>query len=154
MWIREFRAEDAGPCAALFYRAVHDGAAEHYSPEERAAWAPKVPATKAFGERLGGQICFVACNGSVQGFMSLTPLGYLDMAFVAPEQRGRGVAQQLYAALLNRAHVLGLGQLTTHASHLARPFFLRQGWEVEAAETVERGRVDIPRFLMRFSLAE
>ena len=152
MWIRQFAASDAAACAALFYRGVREGARERYSDEARAAWCPEVPATESFCAKLSAQHCYVADDGAVQGFMSLTDAGYLDMAYVAPEMRGVGVAAQLYAVILNKAHALGLSRLTTHASRYAQPFFGRQGWEIVTPEEVERNGVLIHRFAMQKTL--
>ena len=153
MWIRHFAATDAAACAALFFRAVREGAREHYTDEARAAWCPKVPATDAFRAKRSGHYCYVADDGAVQGFMSLTDEGYLDMAYVAPEMRGTGLAGQLHAAVLNKAHSLRIRRLTTHASRYAQPFFGRQGWEIIAPEEVDRNGVLIHRFAMEKSLS-
>ncbi|MCH2075550.1 MAG: GNAT family N-acetyltransferase [Rhodobacteraceae bacterium] len=152
MWIRQFAACDAAACAALFYRAVQEGARERYSDEARAAWCPQAPATETFRAKLSAQHCFVADDGAVQGFMSLTDAGYLDMAYVAPELRGAGVAAQLYAVILNKAHALCLAELTTHASRYAQPFFGREGWDIVVPEEVERNGVLIHRFAMKKTL--
>ena len=154
MWIRKFEAGDAVACADLFYRAVREGAAAKYSADQRRAWVPERPDAAEFAAKLGAQRCFVADDGAIQGFMSLTDEGYLDMAYVDPAQRGTRLAGQLHAAVLNQAHNLRLRRLTTHASLLARPFFARHGWEVEAPEEIERNGVVIPRFRMFLSLSE
>ena len=154
MWIRKFEFADADGCADLFYRAVHEGAAAKYSADQRCAWVPVRPDAAQFAAKLGAQRCFVADDGAIQGFMSLTDEGYLDMAYVHPTQRGTGLAGQLYAAVLNQAHNLRLRRLTTHASLLARPFFARHGWEVDAPEEIERNGVLIPRFRMFLSLSD
>ncbi|MEO0484594.1 MAG: GNAT family N-acetyltransferase [Pseudomonadota bacterium] len=151
MWIRRFQPADAGPCAQVFHRAIHEGAAAHYSPEQRTAWAGQEDRTQGFAAKLSVSHCFVADNGAVQGFMSLDEAkgyGYVDMAYVAPEFRGTGLAAQLYAAILNVAHGLAMTRLQTHASFLARPFFQRQGWEVKAFEEVERGGEMLGRYEM------
>ncbi|MEL6915712.1 MAG: GNAT family N-acetyltransferase [Pseudomonadota bacterium] len=155
MWIRRFVPADAAGCAEVFYRAVHEGAAAHYSEAQRRAWAPAVPKAQAFAERLGGQHCFVAdAEPAIEGFMSLTDRGYLDMAFVAPERRGTGLADQLLSAMMNVAHLRGLRSLHVDASRLAQPFFARHGWQVGEAETVSRGGISIPRAAMSLRLRD
>ncbi|MEM1372884.1 MAG: GNAT family N-acetyltransferase [Pseudomonadota bacterium] len=154
MWIRHFRPEDAAPCADLFFRAVHEGAAERYDAHQRRAWLPRVPDPGTLCERLSAQTCFVAQDAEITGFMSLTRTGYLDLAYVAPARRGTGLADQLYAAILNAARVARHATLSTHASLYAQPFFSRQGWRVLAPEKVERDGVLIPRFRMALSFPE
>ncbi|MEM1100645.1 MAG: GNAT family N-acetyltransferase [Pseudomonadota bacterium] len=154
MLIRRFRAEDGAGCAALFYEAVHVGAAEKYDAAQRRAWAPKVPDGAAFAERLGAEHCFVAEDGeAIRGFMSLTPKGYLDMAFVAPDARGTGLADKLYAEILRAARSTGLTYLAVDASAYAHPFFTRHGWTIHRAAEVERGGLAIPRYSMFLDLS-
>lgn len=155
--IRPYRAGDAPACHALFYRAVHEGAAARYTPEQRAAWAPHavLPAEieASFDQRLSGQITWVAEEaGRIEGFMSLRQDGYVDYTYVAPERMGTGLAGELYKKIKASARKLGLKRLTTEASHLARPFFARRGWELMAAQQVDRQGVRIPNFTMKRDL--
>lgn len=153
MWVRRYQPDDASACAALFYRAVHEGAAVAYSPQQREAWAKQVPEAEFWHRRLSNDVCFVAeRDGSVAGFMTLEEDGYVGLAYVAPEEMGRGTAAALYAALLNTATCKGLKSLTTEASHLARPFFEKFGWQVVTPQQVERHGVLIPNFKMRCDL--
>ena len=152
--IRLYREGDAAACAALFYRAVQEGAAGHYSPEQRDAWAPypELPPDilARFDWRLAQEITWVAEeDGAIEGFMSLRQDGYLDMAYVAPERMGTGLAGELYKKIKASARKLSLNILTTEASHLARPFFARRGWELMAEQQVERRGVLIPNFKMK-----
>jgi putative acetyltransferase len=71
------------------------------------------------------------------GFMNIDDRGYLDLAFVVPEQMGRGVSDMLYAVLESRARARGIGKLTSQASLLAEPFFLRHGWQVVRRQDIE-----------------
>lgn len=153
MWVRDALPEDAGALADIFYRAVHDGAAPRYAPAQRAAWAPERGSAQAWAERVAGLETLVAEHDSVVGFMAMTPGGHVDLAFVDPDWRGRGVADRLYAVLEGRARAAGLPRLTTHASLMARGFFERHDWQVTAPQTITRNGVDLPRFEMAKSLA-
>ncbi|MGR3433413.1 MAG: GNAT family N-acetyltransferase [Shimia sp.] len=155
--IRRFATADAPDCAALFHRAVHEGTTARYTPAQRAAWSPRVPGADRFAAKLGACDTWVAVEGDrIVGFMSLLPRSgsgaHLGMAFVAPERMGQGVADRLYDALLAHAHREALTRLTVEASHLARAFFLRRGWSVDAAQSVERDGVRIPNVRMSVSL--
>lgn len=155
--LRRYRDGDADGCAAVFERAVHEGAARHYTAEQRAAWAPPGPrpreAALRFADRLARQITWVAVRGTdIAGFMSLRPDGYVDFTYVAPEEMGSGLAGRLYERILGEARALGLTRLTSEASHLARPFFARHGWRIDAPQEVERLGVKIPNFRMSLDL--
>ena len=128
--IRDAVASDAAALAEIFYLAVHEGAATQYSPAERRAWCPSRPDPDRFWEGVRDQTILVAVTrAGAQGFMTLTGWGHLHMAFVRPEQRGTGLAGDLLAVLENRARAAGHARLTVRASHLARPFLARHGWQ-------------------------
>lgn len=147
--IRRFRDDDAEATARVFFDAVHLGAKGHYDEAQRRAWVPQPPAGARWRGRLRTQSTLVAeRDGRVIGFMTLRPDGYIDLAFVAPEFIGRGVAKRLYDAIHEEAMTLGLRRLYSEASHLARPFFERQGWSVVRAQSVERDGVSLTNFVM------
>lgn len=142
MEVRSFEPADAVPLGQVFHRAVREGAAHRYSREQVAAWAPSVPESPAWETRLAAADTVVAVEGETRlGFMNVDESGYLDLAFVLPEQMGQGVSDLLYAVLESRARARGIARLTTQASLLAEPFFTRQGWSVVRRQEVEIGGV-------------
>ncbi|NNU78947.1 GNAT family N-acetyltransferase [Halovulum dunhuangense] len=152
--IRPFRPEDAAALAALFHRAVTQGAAAFYDDAQRAAWSPAPPDAESFAARLAPQTVFVAAEeGAALGFMSLTGAGHLDMAFVAPERMGTGLAGQLYDHVERAALKAGHARLTTDASHPARRFFARRGWRVLRRQAPVRNGVALTNFAMEKRLS-
>ncbi|MEL6219701.1 MAG: GNAT family N-acetyltransferase, partial [Pseudomonadota bacterium] len=147
--------EDAPATATLFFRAVHEGARTRYSEAECTAWCPEPPAGPSWVDRLAEAWTLVAETegAEIAGFMSLTPEGVVDMAYVAPEWMGKGVALALYRALIARARGGGLPRLTTDASHLAWPFFEQRGWRLLTEQQVERHGVRLTNFKMALDLA-
>ncbi len=147
--IRKFRHDDTQPTAQVFFDAVRFGAAEHYTQNQRDTWAPCVPEPARWQERLSTQTVFVAEHqGRLIGFMTLTPKGCIDLAFVAPDYMGRNVAHQLYDEIVRAAKSQGLNKLTTEASDLARPFFERHAWVVVKEQSVSIGEIALTNFLM------
>lgn len=148
--VRPYRREDAPALAEIFFRAVHEGAVDYYTARERAAWAPRDALPPDWADRLGRQMTQVAeTDGfSPAGFMTLGHDGHLDLAYVAPEAMGTGVAAALYDRLLVLAREAGMTRLETEASHLARRFFLKQGWAELTRQQVERDGVLITNFRM------
>jgi putative acetyltransferase len=129
--IRPYVPEDRPACAGVFYRAVREGAAAFYDEDQRAAWAPSPDPDAHAPDKLLDQWCWVAQRGDrIVGFMSLDRTGYLDMAFVLPEEMGRGTSTALYGALMAQARTARLTRLTVTASHLARRFFQKKGWRI------------------------
>ncbi|MDU9002616.1 GNAT family N-acetyltransferase [Sedimentitalea todarodis] len=152
--VRPYVAADCAGCWHVFFDAVQTGARHHYSQAQRDAWCASVPApTLENCARLGDALTCVAHRGeTVIGFMTLERNGHLDMAFVTPDDMGRGVAGALHESVLQSARAHGLGHLTADASHLARKFLARHGWHEIEAETVMRAGVPLERFRMELKL--
>jgi len=148
--IRPCRVTDAPGLAQLYHRAIHEGAARHYSPAERAAWSPAPPLDEGWRRRLVEADTILAeRDDRPLGFMTLDlATGWLDFAYVAPEVMGQGVADTLYAVLEGRARVAGLARLETGASLLGERFFRRHGWQLRLRHRIEQGGIDLPHAVM------
>jgi putative acetyltransferase len=154
--LRRYEPDDCAACWLLFYRAVQIGAAGHYDQAQRDVWCAAPPApTPERNARLAEATTWLAEDeGRLIGFMSLENDGHLDMAFVDPDYMGQGVARALHDRTMQSARDADLTQLKTEASLLAERFFTRQGWQVTAPDTVKRGGVSLPRYLMQITLKE
>lgn len=154
--IRPCRVTDLPGLAALYHRAVHEGAAAHYDAAQRAAWSPAPPQDEAWSRRLiEAQTIVAERAGHPLGFMTLdVASGWIDFAYVAPEAMGQGVAETLYAVLEGRARAAGLACLETEASVLGERFFARRGWRVVHRREVERHGVRLPNALMAKALGQ
>jgi putative acetyltransferase len=154
--IRPCRVTDAPGLAALYHRAVREGAAAHYTEAQRAAWSPAPPNGEEWRRRLVEADTILAeLADRLLGFMTLDlGTGWLDFAYVAPEAMGQGVAETLYAVLEGRARAAGLSRIETEASLLAERFFTRRGWLVEKRQEVERNGVRLPNAVMAKSLTQ
>ena len=154
MRIRSDRPDDLPRLARLFQETVHRVGAGHYTPEELAAWAPAELDLGRWEARLARNGAFIAeGDGEILGFAELSPEGVVDMLFVHKDHQGRGVASALLAALEAEAREAGFDLLTTQASRIAKPFFLRRGFTVLAAQRIERGGQRIENFRMEKRLA-
>ncbi|MCR9212836.1 MAG: GNAT family N-acetyltransferase [Proteobacteria bacterium] len=151
--IRRFTEKDAAATAQLYFDAVRIGGLGPYSEAETVAWVKEIPEIETWRERLSAQSTFIAEQaGDIIGFLAINDAGYIDLAFVAPEVQGQGVAFTLYKAAEKQAVQQGLSRLTAHASLLAHPFFLRQGWTALEEEWVERHGQVLRRFYMEKNL--
>lgn len=147
--IRDYAPEDAAATARIFHQAVRDGAAGFYTLEQRRAWSPAPPDIGEWRERLAGQQAWVAVvDDAPVGFMTLAEQGYIDLAFVAPAQAGRGVGRALYERVEQAAIAVGAPRLHTLASLVARPFFARRGFQVVRRNLIERRGVTLANFTM------
>ena len=146
---RPYESTDLPGVIATYTASIRSLAAPYYSPEQIAAWAPATPDAAQWEERLGHLHTIVAeTDGILAGFASYTHDGYLDFLFTHPAFARRGVATELYQRIESILRARGLPRVTTHASLAARPFFDRQGFQLDAEECVEcRGA-----FLRRFAM--
>ena len=130
--------QDAAALGQVFFDAVRTGPSP-YTQAQREAWMPHVPEPCKFADRLRAQRVAVAQEqGDAVGFMTLTPDGYIDLAYVLPTHRGRGLFVKLYDKLEAEALLLGIQRLYTHASLMAQPAFHKVGFLIIQHETVER----------------
>lgn len=134
--IRRFQPGDAVGTWDVFFAAVRIGAAGHYTEQELIDWAPSDQMPTGWGDWLDRHITYVGISDTpvdqpdtqVTGFFMLERDGYLNMAFMRPDMRRSGLAQQIYAAILTDAQALRQPRLTVISSRLATPFFRRAGW--------------------------
>jgi putative acetyltransferase len=147
--VRPYRKVDSRQTFAVFVDAVHNGTTAFYTAEERAAWAGTGVMPEDWHPRLADHITYVATTGgAIAGFMTMGRDGHIDLAYVAPAQARSGIGGALYAALLAEARTMGLVRMDTGASHLAKRFFLRHGWQIEARQSVIRHGVALTNFRM------
>lgn len=137
--IRRFQLSDAQATRDVFVAAVQVGAAGRYDAEERGRWLPDPAMPEDWGPWLDRHITFVAEADGIAGFMMLERSGYLNMAYVRPDQMGKGTADALYASILAEARRLHLPRLTVLASRYAQSFFSRHGWRMAPELTDLRG---------------
>ncbi len=149
--VRPFREDDAAAAAQLFFESVRAGAGDNYTEEQRRAWAPQVPRGKEWLQKFkGSALALVAEDAKgLAGFMTLHADGYLDLAYVRADAIGTGVAKSLYAEVEKHARHMGLTELTSDASHKARAFFERQGWETVSDQTPVRLGIAMTNYRMR-----
>jgi len=151
--LRPARPGDGPATHAVFFAAVREGAAAHYSDAERKAWAPSPEAPSSWEPRLlAGTTVVAEERGRIVGFMTLGSDGFLDLAYVDPGWIGRGVGGLLHRAILEIARRAGLALLATEASLVARGFFHRQGWRETARQSVIRHGVALTNFRMELAL--
>jgi putative acetyltransferase len=120
-----------------------------YDAAQQLAWAP----TQAWQARVAGLTALIAeVNQKIAGFTGFSSDGHVDLLYSSPHHARQGVATALYLQAEGELIALGVPAIFTEASLTARPFFARQGFSVQQAQTVTRGAVNLPRMLMRKTL--
>lgn len=139
---------DYNALGEVMFDAVRTGPS-CYRSDQRKAWMPEPRQGSQWTQRLAGQhVILVELGGQVVGFMSLTSSGYVDFAYIRPENQRQGLFRCLYREIETKATQLQFSELTTHASLMARPAFEAVGWHVIKSETVEINGVRLERFEM------
>jgi putative acetyltransferase len=156
MKIRPFQPGDEAKLAALFHAAIHQIAAQHYSPEQVNAWAPQVPDAARFLARgTDGRTLLIAVDGvgDPLAYGDVEADGHIDHLFCRPDMAGKGITAQLYEALEQAARDHEIDLLFTEASEPARRFFLKRGFEVIERRDFEISGVPIHNYRMEKRLS-
>ncbi|CEP34756.1 MULTISPECIES: GNAT family N-acetyltransferase [Halomonadaceae] len=142
-------ARDAADQAEVFYHAVMQGAATHYTLSERKAWAQALPREgSAWGVRQALYTTLVAaCDGRCVGFLELDlAAGRVETLYVWPSLTGRGIGTTLLVHAERLLLEQGKGQIEIEASAMLYERLLRRGWKNHGEEWVERSGERLLRY--------
>jgi putative acetyltransferase len=135
---------------ALFTASVRGLAAAAYDEQQLQAWAADPPDLEHWRRKIASQNLLLAeLEGELLGMVGYEDDGHVDVLFTHPAHARKGVAAKLHAEAERRLAENGVRELFTESSEVARPFFERQGYEVERGEVVEARGVKLHRYCMR-----
>lgn len=145
MIIREYQSSDCEELTKLFYNTVHTVNAKDYTEEELDAWATGQVDLNKWDQSLREHYSIVAVeNEMLVGFGDIDKSGYLDHLFVHADYQGKGIGTMICYQLEQAVS----GNIITHASITARPFFEKRGYRVVKEQQVERQGVFLTNFEM------
>ncbi|MDO5405961.1 MAG: GNAT family N-acetyltransferase [Eubacteriales bacterium] len=145
MEIRRYQPSDCEDLARLFYDTVHRVNAKDYTEEQLNVWADGQVDLEKWNRSLQEHFSVVAVeNDIIAGFGDIDQTGYLDRLFVHADYQGKGVA----TAICDRLEQAVRGNIVTHASITARPFFEKRGYQVMKEQQVERQGIFLTNFVM------
>jgi len=147
--VRDYQPGDLEVLGEVMQSAIRQVAIRDYAPEQIAAWAGGRPRGALFVDH---QVWVAEADGGAVGFIDLEPDGHIDHLFVHADAQGMGAAGALYAALEGEARRRGLGRLYVEASHTARRFFERQGFELQGRQSVQVDGVALDNWRMEKTL--
>lgn len=129
----------------LFYNTVHTVNAKDYTEEQLDAWATGQVDLNKWDQSLREHYSIVAVeNEMLVSFGDIDESGYLDHLFVHADYQGKGIGTMI----CNRLEQAVSGNIITHASITARPFFEKRGYRVVKEQQVERQGVFLTNFEM------
>jgi len=145
MVIREYQPSDCEVLAELFYNTVHTVNIKDYTKEQLDAWATGIIDLEKWNQSFEEHYSLVAIDDEViVGFGDINKAGYLDRLFVHSDYQRKGIA----TAICNQLEQAVQGNIVTHASITARPFFEKRGYKVVKEQQVERQGVFLTNFAM------
>ncbi|MCI9079794.1 MAG: GNAT family N-acetyltransferase [Lachnospiraceae bacterium] len=145
MEVRNYRQSDCKELTELFYNTVHTINAGDYTKEQVDVWATGQVDLEEWNQSLQEHFSLVAVgNKIIMGFGDIDKTGYLDHLFVHKDYQGKGIA----TAICNQLEQAVQGNIVTHASITARPFFEKRGYKVIKEQQVERQGVFLTNFIM------
>ncbi|MGI6081218.1 MAG: GNAT family N-acetyltransferase [Candidatus Avilachnospira sp.] len=148
MLIREYRMSDCKEITELFYNTVHTVNARDYTKEQLDVWATGNEDLEKWNSSLKEHYSIVAVeNDVIVGFGDIDKTGYLDRLYVHSDHQGKGIA----TAICDQLEQYAKGDITTHASITAKPFFEKRGYKVLKKQQVERQGIFLTNFRMRKS---
>lgn len=145
MKIRKYQSSDCKALADLFYHTVHTVNAKDYTKEQLQVWATGQVDLANWDQSLQEHFSVVAVeNENILGFGDIDRTGYLDRLYVHGDYQGKGIA----TAICNQLEQAVQGNIITHASITAKPFFEKRGYEVIKEQKVERQGIFLTNFVM------
>lgn len=145
MIIRKYQASDCKELADLFYNTVHIVNAKDYTKEQLNVRATKQVDLEKWNKSLQEHFSVVALdNETIIGFGDIDKTGYLDRLFVHANYQKKGIA----TALCNQLEQAVQGDITTHASITAKPFFEKRGYKLVKEQQIERQGIFLTNYVM------
>ena len=145
MKLRKYNSNDIREIIRLFYDTVHTVNAADYTEEQLDAWALEQPDLEKWNQSLREHYSIVAIDGErIIGFGDIDRTGYLDRLYIHGDYQRRGIASMICDQLEQAA----AGNIVTHASITARPFFEKRGYTVSKRQQVERKGILLTNYVM------
>ncbi|KKB46523.1 hypothetical protein HMPREF1212_04018 [Parabacteroides sp. HGS0025] len=131
--IRQANLSDIPALKELYQNTVLTVNRKDYTAEEVKDWASCGADAAHWDELLKEQHYVVAENekGVIVGFASVNDAGYMHALFVHKDFQHQGIASSLYKYLEIYAKEKGAKKLTSEVSITAKPFFEKQGFQVD-----------------------
>lgn len=153
MLIRPYHPQNLPAVAAVYRDAVLSIDSQQYTPKQVKVWASFVNDTHDLAKRLADGLTLVAIvHKQLVAFGQLHPDDHLSLLYTSKRHARKGIATAIHQQLEDHARKSRVSHIDTQASHISRPFFETQGYELIEAETVMRQNVSFERFKMRKQL--
>lgn len=145
MIIRKYQPSDCKELTELFYNTVHNVNAKDYTKEQLNVWATGQVDLEKWNELFQEHFSIVAVDDEIiVGFGDIDETGYLDRLYVHVDYQGKGIA----TSICNQLEQAVKGDIITHASITAKPFFEKRGYKIVKEQQVERQGIFLTNYVM------
>ena len=138
--IRQVNLSDIPALQELYQHTVLTVNRKDYTAEEVADWASCGDDTSHWGELFE--------EGVIVGFGSVNDDGYMHTLFVHKDFQHQGIATSLYKYLEAYARERGAKRLTSEVSITAKPFFEKQGFQVDEEQKRKANQMRLTNYKM------
>ena len=150
MHVRELKPGEERILFELFRNTIRSVNIRDYSQSQVVAWAPDDLNPSVWAGKMRSIRPFVVdVEEKIVGYSDLQPDGLIDHFFVHHEWQRRGVGRVLISEIERRAFSGRIGQLETHASITARPFFEAFDFVVVHEQELEMRGERLKNYIMR-----
>lgn len=148
--IRQANLPDIPALKELYQNTVLTVNRKDYSAEEVEDWASCGNDTAHLVESFEEQHYIVAENedGMIVGFASVNDAGYIHTLFVHKDFQHQGIATSLYKYIEIYAKEKGAKKLTSEVSITAKPFFEKQGFQVDEEQKRKANQLHLINYKM------
>ena len=149
--IRDYQPQDSKALAKIFENAILAIDNRIYSTSQKQAWIGN-HSDEFWQHRFEKTLPFMAVIGDrVVGFIEFgfdDGIGEIDCFYIEPKFQQQGVGQALFEKVLEVAKLNDIKEIRVFASHIAKPFFAKQGFKVIRENSVVRSNVTSENWLM------
>ena len=149
MIIRKYKPSDCPELIKLFRDTVHTVNAHDYTHEQLTAWTDNNKTLEDWNNSFMEHYTVVAFDGIIKGFGDIDSTGYLDRLYVHKDFQRQKTATYICHILEKK---MTAGQIITHASITAKPFFLNRGYYVVNEQQVFRNGIYLKNYIMKKSI--
>nr|WP_313062769.1 GNAT family N-acetyltransferase [Moraxella sp. CTOTU49097] len=149
--IRDYQPQDSKSLAKIFENAILAIDNRIYSTSQKQAWIGN-HSDEFWQSRFERTKPFVALiDKEPVGFIEFglkDRVSKIDCFYIEPKFQQQGVGQALFEKVLSVAKGNNVYQINVSASHIAKPFFEKQGFQTVQKNSVERSGVILENWLM------
>jgi putative acetyltransferase len=152
--IRNATRLDLAEIKCLFYETINFICKNDYSPEQIRVWSDKINNEERWENIISFQHVLIAEDllNNIVGFASILEYNYIDMLYVHKDYQRVGIAKLLYLELEKYAITNDSNILSVNASHTAKSFFEKMGFQTLFQQTFLLDQVEISNFRMEKKL--